>query len=161
MLTRCTSNCPENDKPALQPSLNTLEERKMDELNNVKIVADSIQYRAVIASNDPTIKDYVKTLKHGEFIDFIFESLYNGKLKAYSFENNKLLSLEEIKSIEKQEGFKRELVGNIFFNEQWLINEKTGQLYKKVNNMVFGYELYNSTGDLKGYKPMFKVVVDE
>ena len=90
----------------------------------------------------------------------IFDAVYSGKYKAYDHFTGSLLSIESIKEMEAQEDFSREDIGKIQFSEVWYFNSENNILNKKVISMVLGLEQYNNFGELKGYKPVFKVYLN-
>lgn len=92
----------------------------------------------------------------GKLIDYIFEEIYGGRLKAYDFLSEKELTVNEVKDIEKAEGFTRSKVGKVQFNEQWLI-DKNGVLLKRVNSMTLGIEHYSKQGTFLNYNALFTI----
>jgi hypothetical protein len=97
-----------------------------------------------------------RTFLQRKFIDYIFNQIYAGKLKAYNFFTDKELSIKEVKSIEKSEGFNRSNVGKVQFNETWVI-DKQGILTKRVNSMTLGTEHYSNQGTFVGYNALFTI----
>lgn len=126
---------------------------------NKEFITDSLIYGIVTNVNaniDPYENENFKSFLQDKLINAIFEKLYTGKLKAYDFMSDKKLSINEIKSIEKANGFDRNKVGKVQFNEQWYF-DKNGVLNKRVNSMTFGIESYSNQGNFTGYDALFTV----
>lgn len=124
-----------------------------------KVLADNLVYG--IATRPSENADSSELVQFGDFlqkdlINFIFNEIYSGRLKAYDFFTDKELSIDDVKTIEKAEDFDRKKVGKVQFNEQWLIDKKGG-LIKKVNSMTFGIEHYSEQGTFLNYNALFNV----
>ncbi|MBN1119273.1 MAG: hypothetical protein JXA77_18835 [Bacteroidales bacterium] len=133
-----------------------------DSIIGVK-VADTIIYDVIIKNNNPEdswSSECLKYLKHDALIDSIFDAVYSGKFKAYDHFTGSLLSIKSIKEMETQDGFSRNAIGKIQFSEIWYFSSEYTVLNKKVISMVLGLEQYNNLGELKGYKPVFKVYLN-
>jgi hypothetical protein len=128
-------------------------------LKDLTVLTDSVVYGIITHATeniDPYENEEFKSFLQDKLIGAIFEQLYAGKLKAYDFFSNKELSIEEIRNIEKKEGFSRAKVGKVQFNEQWYFDNK-GVLTKRVNSMTFGVESYSNQGNFTGYNALFKI----
>jgi hypothetical protein len=124
------------------------------------IVADTIIYDVIIQNPNPEdqwTSECLKDFKHSDLIDSVFSLVYSGKLAAYDFFSKKSLAVNEIKSMESEDGYSRDKIGKIQFTERWYFDKPSQQLQKEVLSMVFGYELFNQERTLRGYKPIFKV----
>jgi len=125
----------------------------------VNVLTDSLVYGIVthIGENvDPYENEEFKSFLQDKLISNIFEQLYAGKLKAYDFLTNNELSIDDIREIEKKDGFNRSKVGKVQFNEQWYF-DNNGVLNKRVNSMTFGVESYSNQGNFTGYNALFKI----
>jgi hypothetical protein len=143
-----------NEKPSVVKTV----EKNLTPEGSV-IVADSLTYSLVTHSSedvDATDGEEFKSFLHEKLINYIFEQLYDGKLKAYDFYSDKEMTIKEIKEIEKSEGFSRSKVGKVQFNDQWYFDNK-GVLNKRTNSMTFGLESYSNAGSFIGYKALFKI----
>jgi hypothetical protein len=96
------------------------------------------------------------TFLQGKLIDYLFDELYTGRLKAYDFFSEKELTINEIKEIEKADGFERSKIGKVQFNEQWVV-AKNGVLIKQVNSMTLGIEYYSKQGTFLNYNALFTI----
>jgi len=90
----------------------------------------------------------------------VISAVMNGKLKAYNYYDDHLLSKSEVKAILKKNG-KLNNIGNIQFIEDWYWNKKELQLQKKVKSLMFGYEIYDENNKVRGYRASFVVNLDE
>ena len=122
-------------------------------------IADTIITDVVILnSTEDEWTDYtLRKLDKKTFVDKIFKSVYSGDLKPYEFFHNEPLSIDDIKELEKNPEFSRDKIAKVQFEEAWYYDPKTQKMVKKVHSVMFAYEIYNSLGELKGYKPAFKV----
>lgn len=141
-----------------KPSVSKNSEKSL--INNGAIVlTDSLTYGiATHASENVDSSELVEFNKflQGDLIDYIFNGIYDGTLKAYDFFSDKELSVKEVKAIENSEGFNRSRVGKVQFNEQWLVS-KNGILTKRVKSMTLGVEHYSKQGTFLNYNALFKV----
>ncbi len=118
-------------------------------------MADTIQYSVDIMPNDaeqPWAKEQVKQLDRRLLIDQLFESVYRHRAKAYSFSDNRLLSLEEVKEMEINESHDRDLAARLHFWECWRYNTQGVLFEKRVLKVMIAYEARTDEGELKGYK---------
>jgi len=135
---------------------------KLDSLEFTSF-ADTIICDMVVKNPDPEdmwTEKWLKQLKRKEFIDIIFNEIYKCRLVAYDYYTNKILQPSDVKKIEKQSDFNRNIIGKFQFNETWYYDNKNHSFIKKVNSIIFGYETYDDKGYVKGYKPLFKIVLN-
>jgi len=128
------------------------------------ILADTISYGVVVRNRDTTDKWQKKWLKHlklERFTNHLFQKVYSGKIKPYSYFNEKPLSIQDIKKLEEQEEFARDKIGKIQFKEIWYFDPDNMKMVKKVYSAMLAYETYNSDGTFRGYKPAFKVYFNQ
>jgi hypothetical protein len=128
-----------------------------------KIIADTIIYDVLIKNPNP--EDYwtdecLQYLNKDALLDSIFANIYSGKLIAYDFILGKPYSIKEIEQIENSDWFSRDAVGKIQFTEVWFFDSNNMVMNKKVISLIFGVEQYNSIGELKGHKPLFKIYLN-
>ena len=91
------------------------------------------------------------------FLDSIFNDIYMGKLIAYDYITHKALSIKDVKSVEETPGYSRDIIGKFQFREAWYYDNIRHVMLKKVQSITFGFENYDETGFVKGYKPLFRV----
>ena len=136
--------------------------------NNVKFESlemrsyvDTIVCDMVVKRNpnneDILSKNWLTQLRREALTDSIFDDVYKGKLLAYDYETQKQLSVDEVKKIESKQKYSRGIVGKYQFQEAWYYDKQNHTFIKKVHSIIFGYEIYDETGFVKGYKPLFKV----
>ncbi|HBH49168.1 MAG TPA: hypothetical protein DDX98_11035 [Bacteroidales bacterium] len=124
------------------------------------IIADTIIYDVIIKNTNPDDRWTEECLQytHRDFlVKSIFKGLYARKLTAYHYITNTPLTIEEIKNLEKEEWFSKDAVGKIQFTEIWYYSAERNILRKEVLSMVLGVEQFTSVGELKGYKPLFRI----
>lgn len=125
-----------------------------------KTIADTLICDVIIKNPDTTDTWTQQCLQHFNkqaFIDTLFADIYSGKLQAFDFYSNTPLSIAQIKVLEHQVGYNRNIVGKMQFNETWGYNRHMHTMIKKVNSVIFGFETFSSDGEFRGYKPLFKV----
>ena len=126
-----------------------------------KTYADTIVCDMVVKRNpnneDILSKNWLTQLRREALTDSIFDDVYKGKLLAYDYETQKQLSVDEVKKIESKQKYSRGIVGKYQFQEAWYYDKQNHTFIKKVHSIIFGYEIYDETGFVKGYKPLFKV----
>lgn len=124
------------------------------------IIADTIIYDVIIKnpnSDDKWTDECLKNLKKKQFIDQLFESVYNESNIAYDLSSNKIILPAELKSLEKKQEIDRDKIGKIQFAESWLYNDSLMIMSKKVISVSLGIEVFDERGELLGYKHAFKI----
>lgn len=127
-------------------------------------IADSINYGVVVKARDEGDewqKKWLSTFDRRELVDFIFEAVYSGKLQPYDYFEDKPISIEQIKQLERTEEFDRSKVGKIQFKERWYFDTTQLKMIKEVYSMMLAYEVYKENGTFRGYKPAFKVYLNK
>ncbi len=149
------------------------------------LVTERIQYDVTIKSPDPEYDWWVQNLegaKREGLLADIFGSVSGGKVKAYDFFSNKLLTPDEVKKILRRTDTvaverpdpPHELVDTVLvhelsmkeisrlrFLEEWQMDHQTLAFTKKVVGICPLVEVYAESGELRGYKPLFWVFFDE
>ena len=128
------------------------------------IVADTISYGVEVKSKDTSNtwqKKWLRGLKREKLVDLIFENIYAGNLQPYSYFDEQPLSKKDIKKLEKTPSFDRSKIGKIQFTEIWYFNPEKLTMTKDVHAMMLAYERYNTDGSFRGYKPAFKVYLNQ
>lgn len=124
-----------------------------------KSIADTIITDVVIKNPDHNEwTDYaLRNLNREKLIDNLFDLVYSEELIPYNFFSDSAMSINEIKQIEKEENYIREKIGKVQFEEAWYFDSANQRMIKKVHSIMIAYELYDPNGNIKGYKPIFKV----
>ena len=123
-------------------------------------IADTIIYDVLIENpdNDDTWKEHcLKNLNKEPLVDFLFESVYQKQAKAYHYYTNKEFTIKEVREIENEPEFSREKIAKIQFVEEWLLDTTNFKMYKEIHSVMLGYEVRSESGEIKGYKPTFRI----
>jgi hypothetical protein len=126
------------------------------------LIADTIIYQVTIVNKNPDdswAAYSLKGLKHDSLIDNIFYLIYQEKATAFDHITHEKLTMKQVEDIESQPGFSRNQVSMIQFEESWYLNPTTNEMTKKVISMTPGIAQYTETGEYKGDKALFKVIL--
>lgn len=127
---------------------------------NIAVIADTVIYDVIIKNPDPEdlwTEECLRNLYREGFIDIIFNAIYRQELIPYDYFSNQALSVKEIIELEKDPEFSRENIGRIQFSGAWYFDEENLRMEKRINSLSFGYEVFDLSGNLRGYKPAFMV----
>lgn len=136
------------------------QENKTESTENTGIkIANPIIYEVLI--NNPNPEDDWKTeclanTNTSELVKDIITALRNGDLPAFDYYDNHQLSIPELEKIISESDLIHK-TGNIQFEEEWYWDSKKLSLNKKVKKLMFGYEVYDNVGKIRGYKASFVV----
>lgn len=123
-------------------------------------LADPVIYDMVIKNANPEddwTEEYLKNLDRDKLIAIIFDAVYDERLVAYDFFTDEPLKIVDLRKLEKEADFSRDKIGKLQFEEEWAFDENNMHFQKKVKSMLLAYEVFNSAGELRGYKPAFYV----
>ncbi len=124
------------------------------------MLADTISYPVVIKNPDSTdtwMDDCLRPLDRAKLADLVFDAIYNNKAQAYSYLDDKPLSISYIKDLEQQDGYSRDKVGKLQFWESWYFDEKKQVFTKKVHKILVAYEALTESGKLRNYRAAFYI----
>lgn len=124
-----------------------------------QIIADTIVYDVILRNIDTSDIWEAECLKYTnqeEFINYLFDGLYSQQFIAVEFLGDKMLSIKEIKEIERSDGFSRSRVSKVQFKEQWYI-DSCGNLQKDIISYTLGIEAYSKQNSFLGHKALFVV----
>lgn len=127
--------------------------------NNYSVFADTIVNDVLIQNPDGSEwTDYcLRNLNKDVLVEEIFKSVYNGNLVPYEFFQDIPLEISDIKTLENDPEFSRNRIAKVQFEEAWFFDTENQIMVKKVYSIMLAYEVYNLEGEIKGYKPAFKV----
>lgn len=125
----------------------------------ITVIADTIITDVIIKNptDDEWIDYTLRYLDKKTLVDQIFDAVYSKQLIPYEFFNNTQLTIEQVKEIETDPDFSRDKIAKVQFEEKWYYDSKSNTMIKKVYSIMLAFELYNPEGEIKGYKPAFKV----
>lgn len=120
--------------------------------------------------------------KRENFVNIILDAALSGKVKAYDYISDVLLSKAQVEAIfsrfdtvmytrtippydevDTVINFKldRKEIHRITFLEEWYFDEKNFKMEKKVVGIAPAVTSYGDSNEIKGYKPLFWVYLDE
>jgi hypothetical protein len=124
-----------------------------------KTIAKPIIYEVIVKNPNPDddwLNECLENTNSSFLIKEILNAVNKGDLKAYDYYDNHLLSQKEIKDIIGENELKTR-TGKIQFEENWYWDKDQLKLRKEVKKLMFGFEIYDATGKLRGYKASFIV----
>ncbi len=128
------------------------------------LIADTIIYDVIIKNPDPDDEWTEKCLAGFDkirFVDQIFNAVYSKHAIVYDFFSGEKISPGALKRIEKSKDYNREKIGKIQFSETWYYDSLNLIMEKKIISMVLGYELHGDNGEIIGYKPVFRINLNQ
>jgi hypothetical protein len=149
------------------------------------LVTKRIQYDVPIKSIDPDNDWWVQNIEgqdREKLLKTIMQSVLDGKVKAYDFFTNDLLTPEQLNRIMKRADtitlerpdpphslydtvLVHELnirdITRLRFLEEWKMDEKSLHFTKEVAGICPLIARYGDEGELRGYMPLFWVFFDE
>ena len=142
-------------------------EQSQKEIKNIDLsidesyieIADTIINDVVIknSDNDEWTEYCLRNLDKKTLVNEIFNLIYSEELIPYDFFQNTQLSIDDIKALEKDPEFSRDKISKVQFEEAWYFDTENQKMLKKVHSIMLAYEIYDFNGEVKGYKPAFKV----
>jgi len=127
-------------------------------------LADSINYGVVIKARvgaDAWQKKWLSKLDRKEWVDFLFDAVYEGRLQPYDYFEDKPMTIEQVKKLESKKEFDRSKISKIQFQERWYFNPENLQMVKEVFSVMLAYEVFKDDGSFRGYKPAFKIPLNQ
>lgn len=127
---------------------------------NAAIIADTIIYDVIVKNpvpGDLWTEECLRNLKRDGLVDILFNAIYRQELIPYDLISGRPLSVSEIMELENDPEFSRDNIGKIQFSEEWYFDEENLRMEKRVNSLSLGFEVFDSSGNLRGYKPAFMV----
>lgn len=137
------------------------EKIELAEYTGVKI-ANPIIYEVLVTNPNPEDEWETECLANtniSELIKDIINAVRNGDLPAFDYYDNHQLSIPELEKIISDSDLIHK-TGNIQFEEEWYWDSKKLALNKRVKKMMFGYEVFDTLGKIRGYKASFVVELD-
>jgi len=134
------------------PQTTTFYETELGD-SNAYVAADTMIYDVVIKNADPTDTWAEERLRHIDrktLADLVFKAVYDGRLKAYSYNNGEEMTIADVKALEKE--YSRKRIAKVQFIEEWYLQPKTMKMSKVVNSIMLAYENYNTDGEVNSYK---------
>ncbi|PXX96785.1 hypothetical protein DF185_19260 [Marinifilum breve] len=124
-----------------------------------ELLADPIIYEVIVKNPNPDdewLNECLENTNSSYLIEQVLKEVKAGNLKAYDYYDNHELSISEIKQIIKENDLS-ERTGKIQFEENWYWDKDQLELRKEVKKLMFGFEIFDTTGKLRGYKASFVI----
>ena len=149
------------------------------------MITKRIQYDVTIVSPDPEYDWWVQNIEGSDrekLVKNILQAAGQGKVNVYDFFSLKPLTGNDVKAILSRKDtvsiesslppydlvdtiISREVrlsdITRIRFLEEWKMDENALIFEKKVNGICPLVEVFTETGELKGYKPLFWIFLDD
>jgi hypothetical protein len=128
-----------------------------------KLVADPIIYEVIVKNPNPDdewLNECLEKTNASYLVEQVLKEVKAGNLKAYDYYDNRELSGSEINQIIKENDL-NDRTGKIQFEEDWYWDKDALRLRKEVKKLMFGYEIYDTTGKLRGYKASFIIDLEK
>ena len=139
-------------------------ENKQDQLTisevSGNLVANPIIYDVIVKNPDPDDRwstEKLEKLNKDALIDLIFNAVENGKVSAYNYHTDEIMSMKEFNALKKLEEFDKSKIGEIQFIEDWYFDEANMKMTKIVKSIMLAYEVYDQFGKVRGYKAAFRI----
>jgi len=123
-------------------------------------VAEKIVYDVIIKNANPYdtwTTECLSGLDRKTFVDDLFRAIYEGKLTAVDFDTGEELSSGKVKNLEEEIRKVRSRIAKMQFTEDWYFDTLSLTMHKAVRSIVLGYEVYDEAGEVRGYKPVFRI----
>ena len=124
------------------------------------LIADTIIYDVIIKNPNPYDKWTTECLQHlnrTDFVNNIFQAVYNKEVEAYGYFDNDRIKPKKLQKMETNGEIVRDRIGKIQFTEKWYYDRNNLVFNKKILSVVLGEEIISQDSSIRGYKPIFKV----
>ncbi len=150
------------------------------------VLTERIQYPVFIKSpygdDAEWYKENMEGPKREKFVNLLLDAAFDGKVKAYDYEDNIPLTKEQISHIMVKsdtvimtrtyapyndydtvivQKLERRNIHRITFLEEWYFDEKAFTMEKKVVGIAPAITMYADSNEVKGYKPLFWIYLDD
>lgn len=126
---------------------------------NITVIADTIVYDVIlrnIDTSDVWEAECLQYLDQKSLVNYLIDGVYNGQFIAIEFMGDKVLSIDDVKAIEQENGFSRDKVSKVQFRERWYI-DSARNLQKQIINYTLGIEVYSKQNTFLGHEALFVV----
>ncbi len=124
------------------------------------LIADTIIYDVIIKNPNPFDEWTTECLQYfdrANFVDDIFQAVYNKEIEAYSYFENETIRPNKLRKMEDNGEIVRDRIGKIQFTEKWYYNKNNLLFKKEILSVVLGEEIISQDSSIRGYKPIFRV----
>ncbi|MEI6123121.1 MAG: hypothetical protein WCQ95_05770 [Bacteroidota bacterium] len=153
---------------------------------NMTVLTERIAYPVFIKSPYPDETDWWKENMEGQkrekFVNILLDAAFDGKVKAYDYFSDLLLTKQQVNSIMNRndtlkstrpfppydefdtvivQKLERKNIHRITFLEEWYFDEKNFTMEKKVVGIAPAITMYADSNEIKGYRPLFWIYLDD
>jgi len=153
---------------------------------NMLVLTERIQYPVFIKSPYTEETDWWRENMEGpkreKFVNIIIDAALSGKVKAYNYIDNTLLTKEQVNAIFDRYDtitmnrptppydevdtvinikLDRKEIHRITFMEEWYFDEENFKMEKTVVGIAPALTSYGDSTEVLGYKPLFWIYLDE
>ncbi len=124
------------------------------------IIADTVIYDVIVKNPDAAdlwAEQSLRNLNRSGLVDIIFNAIYHEELIPYDYFTMDVMSVRDVAKLENDPEFSRDNIGMLQFSEEWYFDEDNLRMEKRVNSISLGYEVYDTDGNIRGYKPAFLI----
>ncbi len=133
-------------------------------LNPENLLADSLIYDVDLVNyfaEDEWSTFKLRHMNREKLVELTFEGVYSGQLQAYDFFTDQPLTPEDVRKREEAPEYKRSQIDQIQFEESWFFSPEEQVFRKEVSSFVLAYGVYAHNGELRGHKPVFKIILNK
>ncbi len=127
------------------------------------VIADTVIYDVIVKNpnaSDLWAEQSLRNLNREGLVDIIFNAVYRGELIPYDYFTMEVMSVRDVARLESDPEFSRDNIGMLQFSEEWYFDEENLRMEKRVNSISLGYEVYDTDGNIRGYKPAFLITLN-
>jgi hypothetical protein len=128
-----------------------------------ELIADPIIYEVIVKApneDDEWLNECLGNTKSSYLVKQVLKEVRAGNLNAYDYYDNRELSVREIEQIINDNDLNGR-TGKIQFEENWYWDKEALKLRKEVRKIMFGFEIFDATGKLRGYKASFVIDLEK
>ena len=100
----------------------------------------------------------LKNVNQKYLINYILKKIDNEELIPRDHITNEPFSKKKFNKLIKSSEFSQDRISKIQFEEIWYLDAEKNIIEKQIISMIFAYELFDSKGELRGYRAAFKIL---
>ncbi len=126
-------------------------------------LAPRIIYDVTVKNPDPDDQwttECLQDLDLKTLVDLVFDAVYQGRLKAWEYHEERPMEIDEVRALEQDPEFDRSRIARVQFTEDWYFDREKLCFTKRVKSIMLAYEVYDLQGKVRGYKSAFQVFLN-